>query len=65
MHRCRALFQKAKLTLDELGEKMGYSGKTTRASAWQFLHKSNDPRVSMLRKFAQAVGVKVADLFRE
>jgi hypothetical protein len=36
---------------------------STRKSAWQFIHKTNDPRLSMLRKFAQAVGCSVKSLF--
>ena len=32
-------------------------------SAWQFLNKTNDPRLSMLRKFAAAVGCSVKSLF--
>ena len=31
-------------------------------SAWQFLYKTNDPRLSMLRKFAEAAGVSVKSL---
>lgn len=65
MVRIRTLFEGSHLTLDELGEKMGYYGSTKRASAWQFLNRTNDPRLSMLRKFAQAIGVPVAELFTE
>jgi hypothetical protein len=42
---------------------MGHSGDVARKSAWQFLNKAHDHRVSILRKFADAVGVEVADLF--
>lgn len=63
MVRVRALFEQSHLTLEELGQKMGYDGSTTRASAWQFLNRTNDPRLSMLRKFAQAIGVPVGELF--
>jgi hypothetical protein len=28
-----------------------------RKSAWQFLNKTTDPRISMLRKFAKAMGI--------
>ena len=65
MVHVRTLFEQSHLTLDELGQKMGYTGSTTRASAWQFLNKTNDPRLSMLRKFAQAVGVPLAELLAE
>lgn len=65
MARLQALFDESRLTLDELGQKMGYTGPTTRASAWQFLNRTNDPRLSMLRKFAQAVGVTLTELFAD
>ena len=60
MDTVRVRFEKSKLTLDQLGEKMGYPPASARKSAWQFIHKTNDPRLSMLRKFAEAVGVKVS-----
>lgn len=65
MTRMRALFDKSGMTLDELGQKMGYRGDSARKSAWQFLSKTHDHRISMLHKFADALGVKLADLFLE
>jgi transcriptional regulator with XRE-family HTH domain len=65
MLRLRALFEKSGMTLDELGQKMGHSGDVARKSAWQFLNKTHDHRVSGLRKFAEAVGVQVVDLFAD
>lgn len=65
MLRVRELFKQSGLTLDELGLRMGYSGTAARKSAWQFVSRTNDPRVSMLRKFAQAVNVSLAELFGE
>lgn len=53
------------MTLDALGRAMGYKGNVARKSAWQFLNKTHDHRVSMLRKFADAVGMRVADLFSD
>ena len=61
----RRLFDNSKLTLDELGQRMGYAPPTARKSAWQFLNKTTDPRLSMLRKFALAVGVPLAELLTE
>jgi hypothetical protein len=58
----RTRFEKSKLSLDELGTKMGYPKDSARKSAWQFIHKTNDPRLSMLRKFAAAVGTTVKSL---
>ena len=41
---------------------MGYSPGMARKSAWQFLQKTNDPRISMLRKFARAMKISLSDL---
>lgn len=65
MLRVRELFAESGLTLDDLGQKMGYVGDTARKAAWQFLNKTADPRLSMLRKFAQAIGASIAELFAE
>jgi hypothetical protein len=62
MANVKAKFDKSKLTLDELGEKMGYPKESARKSAWQFLERTNDPRLSMLRKFAAAVGTSLKSL---
>jgi hypothetical protein len=63
MAAVRQRFEKSKLSLDELGLKMGYPKESARKSAWQFIHRTNDPRLSMLRKFADAVGCSVKSLF--
>jgi hypothetical protein len=62
MLRCRALFEVSRMSLEELGLKMGYKDMTARKSAWQFLRQANAPRVSMLRKFARAVGLSSREL---
>jgi transcriptional regulator with XRE-family HTH domain len=64
MVRVRLLFERSGLSLDELGNRMGYSGEVARKSAWQFLNKTNDPRVSMLRRFAEAINVSLLDLVK-
>jgi hypothetical protein len=63
MPRVRALWEKSGLTLHDLGLKMGYPAESARKSAWQFM-KTEDPRVSMLRKFAAAVAVPVEELVK-
>lgn len=63
MLRARQLFEASGLTLDELGQRMGYEGDVARKGAWRFLNMTADPRVSTLRKLADALGVNVADLF--
>lgn len=57
MEKVRSRFGASGLSLDELGRKMGYPDESARKSAWQFVHKTNDPRLSMLRKFAKAIGI--------
>ena len=61
----RTRFEKADISLDELGVRMGYPKESARKSAWQFVQRTNDPRLSMLRKFADAIGVKISTLVRE
>jgi transcriptional regulator with XRE-family HTH domain len=62
MEKVRALAGSSGLSLDDLGERMGYQSGKARRSVWQFLHRTNDPRLSMLRRFARAVGVSLRDL---
>lgn len=61
MKQVRAAFEASGLSLEELGQRMGQE-KTARQSAWQFLNKTADPRLSMLIRFAEAVGVDAKDL---
>ena len=37
---------------------------TARKSAWQFM-RTRDPRISVLRRFAKAMGIKITTLLRE
>jgi transcriptional regulator with XRE-family HTH domain len=60
--RARDTFKKSGLTLEELGLRMGYAADTARKAAWQLLHRTNDPRLSMLRKLAAALDVPLRDL---
>jgi transcriptional regulator with XRE-family HTH domain len=62
MKMAQQLFQHSGKSLEELGREMGYEAGTARRAAWQFLHKTSDPRLSMLRRFARAMGVDVKDL---
>ena len=50
------------MSLEALGVKMGYPKNTARKSAWQFINRTNDPRLSMIRKFANATGVPLNEL---
>jgi hypothetical protein len=62
MLRCRALFEVSRMSLEELGLKMGYKDMTARKSAWRFLRRASAPRVTMLRRFARAVGLTLREL---
>jgi len=62
IERCRRLFSDSGLSLHDLGVRMGYPERSARNSAWQFLNKTSDPRLSMLVKFANAIGVPVASI---
>jgi transcriptional regulator with XRE-family HTH domain len=65
MVKLQELFKRSDLTLEEIGKRMGYTEKMARISLWQFLNKTADPRLSMVRKFAAAVGVPLSKLFKD
>ena len=65
MESARKSFASSGLSLEELGRKMGYEEGTARRAAWQFLNKTADPRFSMLRRFATAVGVSLEELMAD
>lgn len=56
-------YERSGLTMQQLGEKMGYAPTTARQAVSRFL-KSGDPQISMLRRFAEALGISVATLIR-
>jgi len=64
MSRVNLLFERSGLSLDDIGQRMGYAQKTARKSAWQFLHKTTDPRLSMLEKFADALSLSLKDIIK-
>jgi transcriptional regulator with XRE-family HTH domain len=64
MDRARLLFEKSGLSLEDLGRRMGYGENTARKSAWQFLNKTTDPRLSMLQRFANAINVTLVDIVK-
>src|SRR5262245_46005137 len=65
MTKVRARFAESAMSLHDLRVKMGYTTESARKSAWQFLEKTGDPRISMLRRFADAMGIKIEDLVTE
>jgi transcriptional regulator with XRE-family HTH domain len=64
MMKVRALIDKSGLSLHDLGLAMGYAPEIARQSAFQF-RKAGDPRISMLRRFANAVGIPVEELVND
>jgi len=64
MERARLLFKRSGLSFGDLGRRMGYTGDPARKSAWQFLTKTTDPRLSMLERFAEAINVSLTDLLK-
>jgi len=63
MDAIRRRFADSGMTQQVLGEKMGYAPSTARQAVSQFL-KSGDPQISMIRRFAEAVGVSVQTLLK-
>jgi transcriptional regulator with XRE-family HTH domain len=65
MKKVTELYDRSGLTLDELGQAMGYAPDAARKSTWQFLKRTDDPRISMLRRFAKAMGISIQELVTE
>lgn len=65
MKRANAAYERSGLTLEEVGQRMGADAATSRQSAWQFLRKSTDPRISMLLRFCAALDISIEELLSE
>lgn len=65
MKKVKSQFEESGLTLEELGKRMGYPESSARKSAWQFIHRTVDPRLSMLLKFTKAIGISIEELVAE
>lgn len=66
MGKIRAIWaqkQAAGWTLADLGAAMGFDAESAKQSAHQFL-RGGDPRASSIRRFARAVKVSPATLWR-
>jgi transcriptional regulator with XRE-family HTH domain len=63
MEAVRKRAEESGLTQQALGERMGYAPSTARQAVSQFL-KSGDPQISMLRRFAEAVGISLQTLLK-
>lgn len=64
MEHVRRLYKESGLTLNEVGERMGYCEEHARKLAWQFLMKSKDPRLSMLVRFAEAMQLPLSKVVK-
>ena len=62
MDNIRREFKRSGMTLQQLGEGLGYRGPTATKRAWLLLHRISDPRLSTVLAVAEALGVKMADL---
>ena len=64
MDNIRSAFHRSGMTLNELGEGLGYDGPTAKKRAWFLLYRTSDPRISTVLAVAHALGVKSDDLVR-
>src|SRR5438270_12044426 len=64
MAKVHTLFEKSGLSLHDLGIKMGCPPDTARQAVWQFM-RTSDPHISVLRRFAKAMGIAIGELVRE
>ena len=64
MDNIRNAFERSGMTLNELGEGLGYDGPTAKKRAWLLLHRTSDPRISTVLAVVQTLGVKISDLVK-
>jgi hypothetical protein len=64
MANIRKAFERSGLTLNELGEGLGYAGPTAKKRAWFLLYRTSDPRISTVLAVAKTLGVKIGDLVK-
>ena len=62
MDNIRNAFERSGMTLNELGEGLGYEGPTAKKRAWLLLYRTADPRISTVLAVAHTLGVKMNDL---
>ena len=64
MDNLRDAFERSGMTLNELGEGLGYHGPTARKRAWFLLYRTSDPRISTVIAVAETLGVQMSDLVK-
>ena len=57
-------FEHSGMTLNELGEGLGYDGPIAKKRAWLLLYRTSDPRIVAVPAVTKALGVKIGDLAR-
>ena len=65
MNNIRQAFERSGMTLNQLGEGLGYHGPTAKKRAWQLIHRTTDPRLSTVLAVAETLGVKISDLVKK
>ena len=64
MDNIRKAFQRSGMTLNELGECLGYDGPTAKKRAWFLLYRTSDPRISTVLVVDDALRIKLSDLVK-
>ena len=64
MDNIRNAFERSGMTLNELGEGLGYHGPTARKRAWFLLYRTPNPRLSTVLAVAETLGVKISELVK-
>jgi hypothetical protein len=64
MDNIRSAFEHSEMTLNELGEGLGYDRPTAKKRAWFLLYRTADPRISTVLTVAKTLGVKIEDLVK-
>lgn len=64
MAAVRKRVEQSGLTYQQIGERMGYTPASARQAVSQFL-RTGDPQISMLRRFADAMGISLHTLLFE
>jgi hypothetical protein len=65
MHNIRSAFQRSGMTLNVLGEGLGYHGPTATKRAWILLYRTSNPRISTVIAVAETLGVELGDLAKK
>ena len=64
MDNMRNAFERSGMTLNQLGEGLGYDAPTAKKRAWFLLYRTSDPRISTVLAVAEALGVKTSSLVK-